>query len=229
MAVFLSALSSAHADGNDAFALKIRGFTVGAVTLTSRADANSYSVTGVIGNSGLTRLFRKFSYRGSASGAVDGARLLPARYSEVADTGRRSSEALITYRGGVPRLVRYTSPKPAGPDTPDPATQAGTIDPLTAIYALLRNVPRAQACVLDVVIFDGKRRSRIAMSPVTGAGDIPECKGFYERLQGFTPAEVSRHTRFDFVLSYSDAGGDMLAIARVAFNSSYGVATIERR
>jgi len=215
------------------YSLKIRGFSVGVVKLTSQSDARNYAISAVIENTGFSRIFRQFSYKGAANGSLDDGRLHPSRYQEVADTGRRSSEALIIYDKGVPRVVNYTSPKPAGPDAPAPATQGGTVDPLTAIYGLLRDVPRDRACQLNVFIFDGKRRSRIAMY-VDGSRDgLPSCAGRYERLEGFTPQEVSRHKYFDFALTYGsaggDSGGDMLQVENVSFNSFYGIASIDRR
>lgn len=214
---------------NATYALKIRGLTVGVIYLTSAIDARKYAVSGVIESTGLARAIRRFAYRGAARGAVRDGRLWPERYQETADTGRRNSEAVIQYTGGVPQLMVYNSPKEAGPDSPDPATQGGTIDPLTAIFSLLRDVPRAQACELDVAIFDGKRRSRISMRPLAVEDGLPTCEGRYERLQGFTAKEVARHTKFDFVLTYADAGSGMLSVQRVAFASSYGTASIDRR
>ena len=211
------------------YSLKIRGFSVGLVQMTSQSDARSYRVSALIRNTGLSRIFRQFSYNGAANGRQNDGQLHPDRYQEVADTGRRSSEALIVYDKGVPRVISYTSPKPAGPDSPAPATQGGTVDPLTAIYGLLRAVPRDRACQLDVFIFDGKRRSRIAMHVEGSRDGLPTCAGRYERLEGFTPQEVSRHTHFDFVLTYGDAGDDMLRVENVSFNSFYGIASIDRR
>jgi len=211
------------------YAMKIRGFTVGVARLSSNADTRGYAVTGLIENTGLTRVFRHFSYHGAAQGNIGAARLLPQHYQENADTGRRVTDAELAYDKGVPEVVRYNSPNPVGQDTPDPATQGGTIDPLTAIYSLLRDVPRDTACKLDVMIFDGRRRSRIFMIPATGSGAIPRCNGVYERLQGFTAKELSRNTRFDFVLDYSRLSNDMLRVESIVFDSSYGTAALVRR
>lgn len=230
VALVIAPLGTAHAaDDKAAFSLKLRGFTMGLVTLSSSADAQRYTVGGVIINTGVSRIFRQFSYTGAANGMVRNGNLRPDRYKEVADTGRRSSEALITYRNGVPTVEQYTSPKKAGPDAPDPATQGGTVDPLTAIFALLRDVPRAQACQLDVYIFDGKRRTRIAMQPAGIKDGLPFCIGRYSRLQGFTAEEVARHKKFGFVLNYRDGPNDILQVNDVSFDSFYGTAVILRK
>lgn len=209
--------------------LQIRGLTVGRLALEAAETDGRYRAIGRIDSTGLARLFRRFSYRGDVSGRVSGGRFRPERYVEVADTGRRSSEAELVYRDGVPRVLRYTSPIPAAADAPDPATQAGTVDPLTAIHAMLRDVAPAEACQLDVALFDGRRRSRIAMRPAGASGGLPVCRGVYQRLEGFTPDEVARHRSFDFTLTYRRGAGAVLEVARVAFQSLYGTASIERR
>ena len=229
-ALFMAPLAPAEAAEDTAsFSLTLRGFTMGLITLTSSADAQRYAVRGVIVNTGFSRIFRQFSYNGAASGTIQGGQLRPDRYQEVADTGRRSSEALITYLNGVPTVERYTSPKEAGADSPEPATQGGTVDPLTAIYVLLRDVPRASACKLDIFIFDGKRRTSIAMHPAGKKDGLPICKGRYSRLQGFTEEEVKRHHKFDFVLNYREGIDGMLQVKDVSFDSFYGTAAILRQ
>ena len=126
-------------------------------------------------------------------------------------------------------MIEYTSPKQAGLDAPDPATQSGTLDPLSAIFTLLRDVPRANACNLDMAIFDGKRRTRIAVWPQASESELPACTGIYQRLQGFTDKEVARHKQFDLTLTYEDAGNGQLRVSRVAFDSLYGIASVDRQ
>ena len=223
------AQATQNTEENAVYALKIRGITVGLINLTSTIDSNAYMVSGVIQSTGLARAIRRFSYRGAARGAVRNGSLWPDLYTETADTGRRNTEAVIKYTNGVPELLAYKSPREAGADSPAPATQGGTIDPLTAIFSLLRDVPRARACTLDVTIFDGKRRSRILVKPLATAAGLPTCSGRYERLQGFTAKEIARHTKFEFTVIYADAGNDMLSVQRIEFDSSYGTATLDRR
>jgi len=229
--IFATCLATCAAGqaGESSYALKIRGLTVGTVELNVGASASGYAVEGVIRSAGVVNAFRKFSYHGLAEGNITKDRLIPIQYQEVADTGRRSSTVVMTYKHGLPTLVEYTSPKEAGADAPDPATQGGTLDPLSAVFNLLRDVPRKKACDLDMAIFDGKRRTRIALWPDGTANGLPVCSGIYQRLQGFTAKEVARHTEFNLTLTYEDAGNDQLRVARVAFDSLYGVASVDRQ
>lgn len=223
-------LSPAAARAEQAvYDLSIRGFKVGELRLDAQESGSRYSVTGRIRNTGVTRMFRQFSYQGTANGRIQRGRLAPARYEEAADTGRRQSSAELRYQGGVPSVVRYASPRESGPDSPSPASQGGTVDPLTASYALLRTVPPAQACNVDHLIFDGARQSRMFMRPAGQSGGLPVCKGQYQRLKGFTAEEVSRHRSFNFTLTYRQGSGGQLVVDRVSFDSLYGKAVIERR
>ncbi len=217
------------ADGAAVYALKLRGITAGELTIEANEADGRYAVAALIRSVGLVSAFRRFSYRGRADGQRGREGFRPERYLEAADTGRRSSEAELAYEDGVPRVVHYASPRAAAGDTPDPATQGGTVDPLTGIYAMLRDVTRDEACRLDLFMFDGRRRSRIAMQVAGEADGLPYCAGIYQRLEGFTERELARHRKFDFVLTYRAGPGERLQVERVEFASLYGVAAIDRR
>ncbi len=227
--MLLATSGSAMANGPVTFDLSIRGIRVGAVTMTVNEGDGRYSVLGAARNLGLTRVIRRFSYQGEARGRVSGVKFSPDRYEEVADTGKRQSEVLLNYQNGVPKVARYTSPRQAGEDSPAPETQGGTVDPLTAIYGMLRDVPIADACKGNFDIFDGARRSRIRMKLAASSSGVPKCTGFYERMLGFLPEEVARHKRFDFTVTYSVAGNGRLQVENLSFASIYGKAAIDRR
>lgn len=228
MVCALFATSGARAE-TMAFDLSIRGITVGEMKIESSQSSNRYNVAGAINSTGIASFFRRFSYRGAATGAVNGARLFPARYVEKADTGRRSSEVEMVFDAGIPRVVTYTSPDDAGRVPADPAKQKGALDPLSGIYALLRDVPRNRACKLNVHMFDGRRRSHIAMRAAGTDAGLPVCRGVYERQDGFTAEEISRHRKFDFTLTYRSGANGKLQVQRVTFASFYGTAALDRR
>lgn len=233
MRIWIMSLLLAWAGGAAAsqvsYDLSIRGITVGRLVLAAEENATRYSVAARITNTGLTRVIRRFSYQGQAQGRIVQGALRPELYTERADTGKRSSEVEIRYRGGVPDVVRYTSPKAAGADAPSPESQGGTVDPLTGVYALLRDVPAAEACRLNALLFDGRRQSRIAMQLARTEEGLPVCTGRYERLRGFTAEEVARHAAFDFTLFYQAGPGARLSVREVVFQSLYGQSVIRRR
>lgn len=228
--LFLAALWPAIAPAQStSFDLSIRGLNVGVLTMAAEETAATYRVAGRIANAGLTNIIRRFSYNGQAQGAVRGNRLSPSYYEGVADTGRRSSEVVIAYPGGVPEVRAYTSEREAGPDSPAPDTQGGTVDPLTGVYALLRDVAPDRACETRVIIFDGRRQSSLVAQSAGMENGLPVCAGRYERRLGYTADEVERHRFFNFVLRYQPGPDGRLQVREVVFDSLYGTAAITRQ
>ena len=209
--------------------LTIRGFKVAELVLNATSDARRYTAFGTINNTGLTRVVRKLSYRGTAQGRLTRNRLIPAAYQEVANTDNFDTTVRMTFRNGVPRIDEYVSERPRTPDAPTPASQKGALDPLSAIFGLLRDIPASDACKYDVQIYDGARQSRLFMVPDDTNTRLPTCKGAYVRQKGYTPEEIERHTQFNLQLSYRDLGNGTLAAENIEFDTIYGTARVIRR
>jgi hypothetical protein len=209
--------------------LSLRGFTLGRFRLAAEESGAAYSLAAAVDSTGVARIFRRFSYRATARGRLAEGRLQPLHYEEVADTGNRRSEAVLDYAGGAPRVLRYTSPGPVGADSPDPATQGGTLDPLSALHALLRDQPAAGLCDRTLVIFDGRRRSHIRLGPPRAAEGGVTCAGEYRRLQGFTAEEVARHVAIPLRVRYAPLGAGRMRALRVEMDTVYGLAAVHRR
>jgi Protein of unknown function (DUF3108) len=210
------------------FDLQIRGFSAGVLQFSGSEDGGRYAVAGKLESSGVAAMLRKVRYDAKTSGRVAGGRWSPARYEEQADTGKRQSQSLLDYRGGVPRERL----KPSRADNPayvDPATQKGTVDPLTALYALLRDMPEAEACNLKLVLFDGARRSQIALGVRGTEGGAITCAGEYRRLAGFSAAELAEKQRFAFRVTYGPAGTGRVRVVLVTMETLYGRAALTRR
>ena len=214
---------------NAVFVMSIRGIEAATLTLSGNTNAPRYRVTADVENSGMLGALRRVDYRGVASGRFANGQFQPNEYRETFNSGRRQSETHIVYRNGVPDVLRYTSTREAGPTAPDPATQIGALDPLTTMFAVLRDIKPEQACRQSLNMFDGRRTGRVTMRPAGQKDGLPVCKGKYERLLGFTPKEVSRHTEFDFTMTYRPGPGGLIEVQRIAFNSVYGVAALDRR
>ena len=211
------------------FDVVLRGLRAGRLTLTGSVDGSDYHASGTLQSAGLVRLVAKVRYDAEASGRLRGGRYVPARYSEVADTGRRVSESVMEYRGGVPQVKTYNPPRPPQTGDVKPETQGGTVDPLTALYATLRDVPRADACKLDVHLFDGMRRSQIALSAPVPEGEGVACTGEYRRLAGFSAKEMAEKERFAFRLVYVPVGEGMLRVNLIETDTIFGTGFLRRR
>ncbi len=210
------------------FDLAIRGIRAGVLSFSGSNDGTSYSAVGRLESTGIVAAIRKVRYDASASGRMAKGKWSPARYEEQADTGKRQSASLLEYRDGIPRELLKAS-REGTPQYIDPATQAGTVDPMTALYATLRDVPAAEACRLSLMMFDGARRSQITLSSPEVAGDTIACTGEYRRLAGFSEKEMAEKQRFAFRLSYASADPGHVRVVSVTMDTLYGRATLTRR
>jgi hypothetical protein len=212
------------------FDLSIRGLRAGTLVVEGVIREGRYRVEGRLDSAGLVDLVRRMRYSGLAEGAVRGKRYTPVLYRESADTGRRQSDAVMEYRRGVPQVKVYDPPRAPDEAALDPATQGGTVDPLTALFAALRDVHPDEACDLGLTLFDGKRRSQVRLGPPepAAAGEVT-CEGEYRRLDGFSAEDMAEKARFPFTLRLAPAPDGRLRVAEVTMDTLYGNARLKRR
>ena len=55
------------------------------------------------------------------------------------------------------------------------------------------------------------------------------CNGAYRRVLGFTEKELSRHRSFSFQIAFAPDGDSLMRARRIALQSVYGLATLDRR
>lgn len=213
----------AQGSTNAAFDVAIRGLNAGTLTVKGTESGGRYSTAGVLQSRGLVRFLSQFKYTASASGRVNGARFRPNRYDEDADTGSRQSRTRMTYSGGVPTVLEGNTGEVS------PASQGGTVDPQTAIYAAFRDVGEKDVCKLNVVMFDGKRRSRVRLGNPRAEGDMIRCDGEYRRLEGFSAKDMAEKTRFPFNMFYAKTAEGRYHVEKVITQTLYGNATLTRR
>ncbi|MEM7471283.1 MAG: DUF3108 domain-containing protein [Pseudomonadota bacterium] len=205
------------------FSVSIRGISAGTLSVKGVEKSGRYDTTGVLKSGGLLGLVASVKYTAKASGAVRGARFAPTRYDEDADTGKRKSRTTMTYAGGVPSVVAGST------GALSPASQKGTVDPQTAIYAAFRDVNEDEVCKLDVQMFDGKRRSQVRLRSPRAEGDQILCNGEYRRLKGFSAEDMAEKTRFPFNLYYAKTAEGRYRVERVVTETLYGTAVMTRR
>jgi hypothetical protein len=212
------------------FDLVMMGLTAGRLTFAGTQDGNVYAVGGELKSAGLLSLVRKVSYTASARGSVtDAGVFTPSSYSEKADTGSRQSESVMEYAGGVPKVKVYNPPRPPRKQDVDPASQGGTVDPLTALYATLRDVDKGQECAVNVRMFDGKRASLLELSAPRRTGDKVQCDGEYRRVAGFSAKEMAEKVHFPFTLTYAPTDDGRMRVIDVSMDTLYGKARLTRR
>jgi len=211
------------------FDLVIRGIKAGELIFAGTESASAYAVTGRLKSAGLAGMVRKVRYDAKAQGTVSGTTLAPLRYEEDADTGKRQSQSVMVWSGGVPRVEVAKPERAARPNDVDPATQKGSVDPLTAMFATLREVPAAAACTSNVTMFDGRRSSRLRLSAPTQDGDRITCSGEYRRIGGFSDKEMAEKVSFAFTLTYVPAAEGRVKVVEVAMDTLYGKARLTRK
>jgi hypothetical protein len=222
--------ATARAEEPVVFDLSLRGIEAAVLSFTGTVEGNRYSVAGRLQSAGLVGMLKAIRYEGASQGTVRGTRFTPQRYVEKADTGRRKSVAEMRYSRGVPQIKSYDPPREAGEAGLDPATQGGTVDPLTAMFAVLRDAPEGQECNVALTLFDGERRSLVQLgAPQAGKDGGLTCPGEYRRLEGFSAEDMAERTRFPFTLTLSAPADGLRRATEVRMETLYGRAVMTRR
>lgn len=211
------------------FDVTLKGIRAATLSFAGEQNGSAYSVTGKLESRGLAAMLRKVRYDATARGTTRGGKYTPAAYSEKADTGKRKSASVMEYRKGVPQVKSYDPPRDPKPDDLDPAKQGGTVDPLTALYATLRDVDAGQECKVALQMFDGRRRSQVALSGRKAEGDKVTCRGEYRRVAGFSAEDMAEKTRFPFTLTYAPKGDGRMQVMTITTDTLFGTATLTRR
>lgn len=205
------------------FDIHVSGIRAGVISIAGEERGGRYAVAGRLESAGVVGAFRNVRYDAKASGAVSGVKLAPGRYEESFRNGDRRKGKAITYRGGVPAVTGEDRDE----DDLDPATQGGTVDPLSALWGLLRDVPEGKACRFSAAIFDGARRSRVTMGAPQRAGDRITCAGEYRRVAGYSDRDM-RDPDFPFTVTYRQ-DGTAWEVARIDMETILGRGTMTRR
>lgn len=213
------------------FDLSLKGLRAGQLAFAATLEAGAYTASGDLRTTGLAALFRKVHYKAEAQGAWKGGLAFqPKLYREDADTGKRQSQAEMAYRAGVPQVKSYNPPRAPRPYDVEPGAMGGTLDPLTALIAVMAPVEREGLCGLKLKLFDGRRASQVVLAPVKAPSDgAVECAGEYRRLGGFSPEDMAEKTRFPFRLTYRARDDGRWEVEEVAMETLFGPARLTRR
>ena len=224
-----STASADRVEDKATFDVVIRGISAATLAFSALEDGNRYAVSGLLKSAGIAAMFRKISYTGTARGAVSGTRYTPSSYVEDSDNGKKKSTSKMTYTRGVPSAVQYTPAREGRDKDVDPATMGGTVDTLTALYAILRDVDAGQECKVNLKMYDGRYVSSIAIAKPQAKKDAVLCSGQYRRIAGFKPEEMAERTAFPFTLTYLPAGNGRMRVTEIAMETIYGKAAMKRR
>ena len=208
--------------------VRVSGLRVASVIVAINDDGSTYALASRTESIGLASLFRDLRFDMAATGTIRDGRLMPLSYREDVDTGRRASLVAMRWQGGIPVIDARQPAGQLGSWDIDPADQSGTLDPLSAMYSIARPRPADALCDFGQEVFDGRRRSGLALAPAAWDGDARSCTGRYTRIAGFTPEEIAERTEFSFDVRFERRGDGLWVLTSVDLQSLYGPVRIVR-
>ncbi|RYH08544.1 DUF3108 domain-containing protein [Tropicimonas sp. IMCC6043] len=217
--LFLS-LPACAEDGQ--FSVSLSGIPAGVLAYSGSESGGRYTTRGEAASTGLARGLYPTQVTTVASGRVEGNRYTPEIYKESTTKKGETKTTAFRYLNGRPEITKNP------PDTrrksyhADPQGQAGTVDPMTAAYAILRDRPAGLACNLDISPYDGRERTRIRLSGGKREGDTLTCPGTYSRVAGFSDKDMAERVHWPFTVVYSILPDGTHRVSKVTVPTSLG-------
>jgi hypothetical protein len=224
-AAFCAASALAQDQWAAVYDVRLLGATVGQMSVAGNETAGRYSARSRFATVGVVGALKRVRFDLNAKGRISGHRYAPQSYAENIDDGWRVSQMSVGFPGGVPKLLSGTS----GSDAPPADTSGlkGALDPLTALYAALRDQPPGALCRLDADIFDGHRHARFGLTGRRTEGETVTCHGEYRRIAGYSSSD-KRKQRYKVAVRYEPHGALMRA-TEVEVQTMYGNVLLHRR
>lgn len=211
------------------FDLELRGIRAGSITFSGASNAVSYSAAVRLQSTGFVNLVRRLRFDGQVHGSISEGRLRPIRYQDSLGSGSRESTTQMDFQGRTPVVTARTPPRDPQTYDIEATDQTGTVDILTAVFAVFRNAPRTGLCNVDLPMFDGRRRTQIVVTAPVGSGERVVCEGEYRRIAGFPPSEMAERTRYPFTLVYGPGPDGLMKLNEVQMESTQGRGRLIRR
>jgi len=228
-ALVLAAAAQAQTRTNATFDIYLRGVKGAQLVFSAIEEGGRYSAAARMRSSGMLGWVTALTYEAQAQGTVRNGDFVPRVYQEERNKDGRVRTARMAYRNGVPQGRELSPPRPPRPGDIDPATQGGTWDVMTAIFAVFREMPREQVCDLQQALFDGRRVSRITLGQPEASGDEITCDAEYRRVAGYSDADMAEGVTFPFRLTFEPAGAGLWHVTRVDMDTIYGRGRMIRR
>lgn len=208
------------------------GVPVMDIRITIDQAADRYRLAAVSRARGVGRLFLPREQIAESEGGLRGPQVLPARYRTEGEWRGTPRRTIMEYLAGTPRLTLLEPPE--GPDRIAVSAEqaAGTIDGLSALLRLSRDVAATGRCDIQGTIFDGRRKlewtSRtlgVAAPPMRGiSGEALHCALESRLVAGFRrgddPASAGRPRQAEAWLAVLGPGQPPLPL-RVEFPSTF--------
>ena len=230
-AVIALSAGAARAEERAVFDITLLGFRAATLSFAGVVQDGAYAASGQLRSTGIARVVAKVAFDAQVRGVVRAGRFHPRSYAERAVTDEASSAGAVRYVGRTPQDKVYDPPRAVDSHGVPARDQAGTVDPMTVIFAALRDQPRAGVCALAYPVYDGARRSQVTLtqpSAETSAGRLT-CQGEYRRIAGFSPQSMAERQSFPFELTYQRQPDGLYRVVLVTTPTTFGQATLRRR
>ena len=219
----------AAAQDRGVFDIYLGSIPVGIFAFSGVESRGRYSTAGQLRSTGLLGALADVRYDAKSRGLLRGARYVPEFYEERANIGTRSTDLVISYKNGVPEPPEFNPPRDGDTPALDPARQGDTIDLMTMLYALLKDLPEAEVCRFDTPVFDGVRRTRLTMGVEARAPGEIICAAEYRRIAGFKAWELRDRPVSPFRLIYTETSDGVFRATSGVLDTVYGIVRLERR
>ncbi|MCW8086882.1 DUF3108 domain-containing protein [Sabulicella glaciei] len=174
--LLLLAIPAAATPWRAEYAVTLAGVTVMEAQVTFDLDGPGYWVESRSRSRGLASLVARGAYVTRASGSWRGDAVAPRRYATEGQTRGSPRRIVIDYENAVPR-VRVLDPVEDVPRTPIPEDALpGTVDSLSALAMLARQVSRTARCDASARMFDARRLTLFAARTVGQEADGLRCE-----------------------------------------------------
>ncbi len=218
-------LQATHAQTDQkAFRVSIAGFPVGTASYSSAINGKRYEVQGFMGSTGFFGAFLASRYSGAVIGRISGERLTPQIFRGRFEQGRRFAEVDVKYSKGRPSRIIRRPERPAQPHDIDPTKVRGALDPISAMFFMLKDRTVDKVCTQRFQVFEGSRTSRITMQRAQGDNGTVICNGVYTRLGGFTPEQMAERQNFPFQMVFHPTESGLFEVREFRATTFWGVA-----
>lgn len=224
----MGAAAPVQAQETQSYTVTIAGLSVGSASLAVNTAGGRYSAEARIRGRGLVGRLFDFGYLGNSTGRILGnTRLQPETYTADKNSSGETRSYELVYRNGVPVKAATVPPTNFPKYAPDPAKMGGSLDPVSAAWSLLRDVPVGEACNRSAMVYDASRSFKVWLQPRQPAGDLWSCAGAYSREGGFSPRKLAEQKTFPFTVFFREDAG-MMRPVRVEVVTTFGTARATR-
>jgi Protein of unknown function (DUF3108) len=217
------------------YTVSIRGFPLLVLDFRIAETVGTYSVSGVIRTSGVVDMVADFVMRSDSRGTIAADGLRPSLHETSSHwrNGQRGTHLEYATDGTVSAVVTPAeTPGRPEPPLPTPQQTVGTLDPLSAIVAINREIIRTNSCAMRLPVFDGRRRYDLVLADdgveqaAATADPTPlrRCSIEVMKIAGFPEKDAHADHGRAWILAAGE--GQRALPVRIEFDTKWGPITV---